>query len=85
MNNDQIQVTDFIKELNRLICCAFDNEEDFIKEFLPKSVDELVSFYMASDRCHVMFSSTKQLMQLVTTIPTDEYISWANKIQNGEI
>lgn len=70
-------------ELRALITQVFEREEEFIKQFCRCSatVDELDSFYMASERCSVSYFtkpcvSTGGRKKITYAISTNDFLNW---------
>ena len=75
--------TEFISKLNEYIKFVFDHEQEFVIEFLREFAGcEIESFYMASERCRVNLIDMESGAEYETTIRTDAFINWGDKLKN---
>lgn len=71
----------FLNQLKVMVQFAFDNEEEFLKKFRPSGRKVTLDyFYMSSGKCLVGYNVYG--FEQVTTITTDEYLSWMDHIKN---
>lgn len=71
-------------ELARIIQKVFDNEEDFMKEVYLKDDptridDELVSFYMASERCKLCMVHPSG-RHYTDSVKTQDVLDWEENL-----
>jgi len=65
----------FQDQLTTFINKAFDNEEAFIAKFLPGTAVSVDAFYMAGERCLLVYSGC-----VPTTIKTADFLEWVATI-----
>ena len=75
--------TEFISKLSEHIKFVFDHEQEFVIEFLGEFAGcEIEAFYMASERCRVNVIDMESGAEYETTIRTDAFINWVDKLKN---
>lgn len=73
-------------QLSALTSKVYDNKAAFLEHFdLLGKVDSVEEFYMAGDRCVVMYEDWQnpQPQDISTTIKTADFLAWAEGLDNG--
>jgi len=76
-----VMKSDLIKLLNVVIGKVFENEKSFMDSCWRKQIewDELLEFYMASERCRI--SVLLPCGETITdTVKTEDVLAWADSI-----
>lgn len=81
-----VKNAEFISKLSEYIRFVFDHEDEFV-DFVSSKVNayytcEVDRFYMASERCSVFMFDPVSCGHYGTTIKTDDFINWVDKIKN---
>jgi len=80
-----LSIEQLISTLKYYIDCAFDNEEEFLKEFWKgRDDDMLLNLYMGDEKCKFNIM-TDSGTTITSTIETDEYIEWCENTKPIEL
>jgi len=74
--------SNLIKQLNEIIVAVFDNEKEFMQNIWRPMVeyDELIDFYMASERCRLSVLLPDGVT-ITDTVKTVDVIDWFNDLK----
>lgn len=60
---------------------VFENEEKFLNDLFPVGKgDELLDFYMASDRCKLILMTEEGTTYTTDTVKTSDVIDWVTNL-----
>lgn len=72
-------MSDIREQLLNYIGKVFDNENLFIKQFLPKGAEHVAACYMASGATFIRFQDG-MLNEFEIVIDTDDFIDWCDSL-----